>query len=79
MTVLFCILRRFYADRCCASVTDALAKMSLIMQQLPGQDQAVSNAWFGTLGSSYEFGRSPVFNLARCLAADTSVVNVQAS
>lgn len=58
-------------------MTDALAKMSLIMQQVP--DKAASNAWFATLGSSYEFGKSPVFNLARCLAADKSIVNVEAS
>lgn len=68
---------RLYADKCCGQVTDTLSRMSVIMQQVP--DRAASDVWFGTLGSSYEFGRTPVFNLARCLAADKNTVSTEAA
>ena len=66
---------RLYADKCCGEVTDTLSRMSVIMQQVP--DRAASDAGFSTLGASYEFGRTPVFNLARCLAADKAFVSAQ--
>ena len=69
--------RRLYADKCCGTVTDTLSRMSVIMQQVP--DRAASDAWFGTLGASYEFGRTPVINLARCLAADKNTVSAEAA
>jgi hypothetical protein len=53
--------------------------MSLIMQQVPELDQGAANAWFDALGSSYNYGTAPTFNLARCLAADSNAVNVEAS
>ncbi|BDA41275.1 hypothetical protein COCOBI_02-0550 [Coccomyxa sp. Obi] len=68
---------QFYADRCCGTVTDTLGRMSLIMQQVP--DRVASDAWFNTLGDSYQLGQAPVFNLARCLAADKNIVAVQAA
>lgn len=68
---------RFYADKCCGTVTDTLGRMSLIMQQVP--DRAASDAWFSTLGDSFQLGVAPVFNLARCLAADKNIVTVQAA
>ncbi|CAL8462000.1 g1531 [Coccomyxa elongata] len=68
---------QFYADKCCGTVTNTLGRMSLIMQQVP--DRAASDAWFKTLGDSYQLGQAPVFNLARCLAADKNIVSVQAA
>ena len=70
-------LCRFYADQCCGAVTDTLGRMSLIMQQVP--DRAASDAWFSTLGDSYQLGQAPAFNLARCLAANKDILSVQAA
>ncbi|KAK9908886.1 hypothetical protein WJX75_004225 [Coccomyxa subellipsoidea] len=68
---------QLYVDKCCGTVTETLSRMSVIMQQVP--DRAASDAWFGTLGASYKFGRTPVINLARCLAADKNTVSAEAA
>lgn len=47
------------------------------MQQVPSD--TVANAWFDELGSTYLYGSQPSFDLARCLAQDQNVVNLNVS
>lgn len=54
-----------------------MGDMSLIMQQVPSD--TLSNAWFQKLGSSDQYGLQPTFDLARCLAQDQSIVNLNVS
>ena len=68
---------RFYASECCGPVTSTVGDMSLIMQQVPSD--TVANAWFNELGSTYLYGSQPSFDLARCLAQDQNVVNLNVS
>ena len=51
--------------------------MSLIMQQVPSD--TVANAWFDQLSSTYQYGLQPSFDLARCLAENQDIVNLNVS
>ncbi|CAK0783756.1 hypothetical protein CVIRNUC_006955 [Coccomyxa viridis] len=68
---------KFYASRCCSQVAPTVGDMSLIMQQVPSD--TVANAWFDQMSSTYQYGLQPSFDLARCLAENQDIVNLNVS